>query len=315
MAQPAFSTTVKLAVVVPTYRRPGSLRRCLYAVACQERSPDQLIVVVRAGDQQTDTVLGGCGHDVRRVEVTRPGVVAALEAGVAASDAEIIAFTDDDAAPRRDWLRRIEEHFVASAEIGGVGGRDWCWFEDGLLQGAQSDVGRVQWFGRMTSGHHVGVGPPRDVDVLKGVNMAYRRRLLEEIGFDRRLLGDGAQVHFELALGLNANRRGWRLVFDPAVAVDHYPDDRVGEDQRLTPSPRAITDAIHNETLAILEHLAPWQRLVFGAWAVGIGTRSTPGVLAAARLMRAAESAECIRLVHAQRGRLAGWRSYRRSRR
>jgi GT2 family glycosyltransferase len=303
---------VSIDVVIATLRRPDALRRCLHAVITQERMPDQVIVVARLGDLETRAVLDAFGDGVRCVEVERQGVVAALEAGIAASTAAVIAFTDDDAVPRLDWLRRIEDRFATSPDVGGVGGRDWCWFGGYLVDGAQTDVGRVQWFGRTTGGHHVGVGQPRSVDVLKGVNMAFRRRVLREVGFDRRLRGDGAQVHFELALGLGAKRLGWRLVYDPAIAVDHYPAHRVGEDQRESPSPIAIVDATHNETMVILEHLPPYGRLAFGIWGFGIGTRSTPGLVAGLRL--AAHGLPVAGpLLHTQRGRIEGWRSYRRS--
>jgi GT2 family glycosyltransferase len=305
---------VKIAVVVPTYQRPEALQCCLGALAGQSRMPDEVIVVTRLGDADSLRVATRAGRSVRQVEVTRPGVLAALEAGVAATTANVVAFTDDDAAPRPDWLERIEDCFVAAPDVGGVGGRDWCWWNGKLVNGTATDVGRMQWFGRMTSGHHLGVGPPRSVDVLKGVNMSFRRRVLMEVGFDRRLRGDGAQVHFEMALGLNAKRNGWRLVYDPDIAVDHYVARRVGEDQRGAPTGRAISDAVHNETLITLEHLSAIRRLAYAVWAVGVGTWSTPGIVAAVRL-KARGSAAARPLWFAQRGRIQGWRSYRSFRR
>jgi hypothetical protein len=41
--------------------------------------------------------------------------------------------------------------------------------------------------------HHLGVGEPREVDVLKGVNMSYRRTAIADIHFDERMRGTGAQ--------------------------------------------------------------------------------------------------------------------------
>jgi cellulose synthase/poly-beta-1,6-N-acetylglucosamine synthase-like glycosyltransferase len=98
-----------------------------------------------------------------------------MNAGLDAACGDIIAFTDDDAAPHTDWLERIEAHFLSDTNIGGVGGRDWVYHGTQLEEGEREVVGQVQWFGRVIGEHHLGVGEAREVDVLKGVNMSFRR--------------------------------------------------------------------------------------------------------------------------------------------
>ena len=44
---------ISITVIVPTYRRPCDLARCLEALNHQERSVDEAIVVVRDTDSQT----------------------------------------------------------------------------------------------------------------------------------------------------------------------------------------------------------------------------------------------------------------------
>jgi len=51
--------------------------------------------------------------------------------------------------------------------VGGVGGRDWVYHGTQLEDGARKVIGRVHWFGRVIGNHHLGVGEPREVDVLK----------------------------------------------------------------------------------------------------------------------------------------------------
>ena len=70
------------------------------------------------------------------VPAGRPGFVAALNAGVAASRGEIVCLTDDDAEPHADWISRILETFGRS-RIGAVGGRDWV-YHGGQLEEEQS---------------------------------------------------------------------------------------------------------------------------------------------------------------------------------
>src|SRR5215216_1661030 len=101
----------QISVLVPTYRRPGDLARCLAALSAQQRRPDEVVLAVRDTDEETRTFLSEADLSPlppRIVPVAAPGVVAAMNAGLTASAGTIVAMTDDDAAPRPDWLRRIE---------------------------------------------------------------------------------------------------------------------------------------------------------------------------------------------------------------
>ncbi len=148
------------------------------------------------------------------VTVSLPGVVAALNAGLAAAEGDIVSITDDDAAPHPDWLEKINAHFLSDSRIGGVGGRDWIHQGDKLLDDSQQIVGKLQWFGRVIGNHHLGVGEPREVDVLKGVNMSFRQEAIGQLRFDERMRGTGAQVHFEMAFTLALKRAGWKLIYE-----------------------------------------------------------------------------------------------------
>lgn len=55
---------MKISVLVPTYRRPADLARCLLALQRQQRLPDEVIVVARPEDDATherlaDPAVGG----------------------------------------------------------------------------------------------------------------------------------------------------------------------------------------------------------------------------------------------------------------
>ncbi len=275
-----------LSVLVPAYRRPAEVARCLRALAAQTRAPDEVIVIVRTDDAATEAaaraqVMPAATRLV--VEpVDAPGVVAAMRAGLARATGEVIALTDDDAEPRADWCARLLDALAADTGLAGVGGRDWQPHE----RGDAREVGVVRWSGRVVGRHHLGAGPPRDVDVLKGVNCAFRAAPLRGVGFDARLRGEGAQVHWELATCLPLRRAGWRLRYDPAIAVEHHVAPREGEDQvhrgRFAAAPFA--DAAHNEALALREHLRGVRGLVHALWRAAIGATANPGLLAALRL-------------------------------
>jgi len=233
-----------------------------------------------------------------------------MNAGLNSASGDIIAFTDDDAAPHSDWLARIEAHFLLDSRIGGVGGRDWVYHGTQLEDGVRKVVGRVQWFGRVIGEHHLGVGEPREVDVLKGVNMSFRRVAINELRFDQRMQGTGAQVNFEIAFSLALKRAGWKLIYDPKVAVNHYPAQRFDEDQRRSFNQIALSNAVHNETLILLEHLSPAHRAVFLVWAILVGTRESIGLLQCLRFLPKQGLLAGQKLLASWRGRLQGWRTW-----
>jgi GT2 family glycosyltransferase len=304
---------MRVSVVVPSYRRPQSLARCLDALERQERPAEETIVVIRAGDLASREVARA--RAARVVVVQRRGVVAAMNAGLDACRGELIALTDDDAAPRPDWLARIVAAYSSDSRIAAVGGRDWVhsYATGRLLDGAEPMVGVIGRFGRVTGNHHVGVGGARDVDVLKGANLSVRGELLRQVRFDERLRGVGTEHHWELGLCLALRRRGWRIVYDPAIAVDHYPQPRVDDSREF--SPRELRDARHNETVALLEHLPAFGRGLHVLWSGAIGTSSSPGLAHLARSMSMRDIAGWSRFRGAQAGLIDGLGTYRRSRR
>jgi GT2 family glycosyltransferase len=307
-------TAPVVSVIVPSWRRAESLGRCLRAIGAQSRKPDEVIVGARADDTETlhavESLARTFPAPLRCASTAEAGVVAAMNAALAACriDAGIIALTDDDAEPRVDWLERMIGAF-AGPGVGGVGGRDWQPYE----RSDRAVVGRVQWFGRTIGNHHLGAGPARDVDVLKGANCAYRAPLLRATGFDTRLAGQGAQLFWELALCLPIRRAGWRLVYDPAIAVEHHVEPRSDGDQlhRGEFVAEPLSDAVHNETLVLLEYLHGTGRAAFVLWALLAGTRHEPGFAQLPRLLLRGDPHAFARWRAVLGGRLRGWRRWR----
>ncbi len=307
---------MKISVIIPTYRRPDNLVRAVSAMAAQQRRADEVLIVVRYDDLATQAVLPQIRNllDLTVVRVQRAGVIAALNRGREESNGDIIAFTDDDAAPHSDWLARIEQYFLADEGLAGVGGRDLVRIPDqSIIPATERTVGCVQWFGRVIGNHHIGMGESRYVDVLKGVNMSYRQTAIKTLPFDERFRGNGAQAHYELMLCLKLRAAGWKLIFDPQLLVDHFPAQRHDEDQRDQFNEEALENAVHNETLALLDYLPTYRRLLFGFWAIVVGTCAAPGLLQGVRLRLQGHTNAWAKTRSALRGRKAAYQVWRKS--
>jgi len=269
-----------VSVLVPSYLRTAALARCLGALALQIQKAHEVVVVVRTGDNESVGVARAAQEHLplEIVSVAVSGQVQALNAGLAHCRGEIVAITDDDAAPRPDWLFRINAHFACDKALGAVGGRDWVHKADAVGDRNSALVGRFLWFGRAVGNHHIGAGPPRDVDFLKGVNCAFRMAAIRPIGFDERLRGAGAQVHNDMVACLAIKRAGWRILYDPAVAVDHYPAPRFDNDQRNGSDVQAAADRRFNFCLALQDVTPAWRRAAAVCWQHLIGRQADPGV-------------------------------------
>jgi glycosyltransferase involved in cell wall biosynthesis len=309
---------MKISVIVPTYRRPNDLARCLQALKQQTRPADELLVIVRDTDAETWRFLDGINPTplhLQALKVKASGVIAAMNIGLDSASGDIVAFTDDDAACHPDWLKRIELSFLSDPKIGGVGGRDWVYHGVHLEDGAREVVGKLQWYGRVIGNHHIGVGKAREVDVLKGVNMSFRRSAISALRFDERMQGAGAQVHFELAFCLSLRRAGWKLVYDPMIAVDHYRGERFDEDRRDEFNKIAVFNTVYNETIALLENLPPARRVVFMLWAILVGTREARGGLQWLRFLSKEGTLDGKKLHACMLGRMQGWQAWKHGKR
>jgi glycosyltransferase involved in cell wall biosynthesis/GT2 family glycosyltransferase len=268
------TATMNVTVIIPTYRRPSYLERCLRAVLAQSRAPDQIVVVRRREDEDGRMVLQRFQDSLLdEVTVNEPGVLAAIERGLEAARGEVVAFIDDDATPHLDWLERLLAH-LEEPTVGGVGGRDIWRSDEPRSDAPTADVGRITSWGKLVGNHHVGVGPARDVMVLQAVG-AFRR---EALALPRGLRGTGAQSHFEVGLSLWACKQGWRLVYDPSIVIDHFRAPRADYGRRDRPNLAAIRDRSYNLVASIvaLEPRLLRRRAAFGLL---VGDRENPGVI------------------------------------
>lgn len=281
-----------ISVIVPSYRRTTDLARCLDALASQLRPADEICGVAQRVDQETVDLFRTYSAKIpqlRLILVEKTGLLHALNQGIAQSTGDIVVLTDDDAEADSDWLKRIEGWFLKDPKIGAVGGRDRLQYP-GYPHLSDppfaSMVGRVTWYGRMYGNHHCPTREPMDVDVLKGVNMAFRRTALDPAGFGHTLRGRGTQIGTEWEVCMYAKAKGFRVIFDSDVSVKHYASKRAAGEERTKVEDyegEAARDICFNAGFNAGKWFSPLQ--IVGSFVLGffIGSRRMPGVLAVAK--------------------------------
>jgi glycosyltransferase involved in cell wall biosynthesis len=223
MTAPSARAPVEVAVVLCTYNRAALLVDALAALVEQVDAPSYEVVVVdNNSTDDTADVLSRFASTRRIRSVREPiqGLSHARNRGVAATSAELVAFTDDDVRVSPTWVRAIAAAFRAHPEADMIGGRveaEWqgrppSWLAAaGLAPLAVVDYGREPF--------RIGPAEPR---CLVGANVAIRRSALARLGgFSPRLqrVGDGIGSTEDHDFQMRLLHGGGTAVYDPRLTV------------------------------------------------------------------------------------------------
>lgn len=117
------STVPFVSVVIPTYRRPAALDRCLASLATQDYPHDrfEVIVVEDGGAESAGGERAMEGMCVKWLRVPHGGPAAARNRGAAVARGAILLFIDDDCTADSRWLSTMAARVGACADaaIGG----------------------------------------------------------------------------------------------------------------------------------------------------------------------------------------------------
>ncbi|MCE6989726.1 glycosyltransferase family 2 protein [Dyadobacter sp. CY323] len=117
--------SVKISVIIPTYRRPALLQKCLEAIVAQTYPTGlfEVIVVSDGPDAETQALMAQITKRDPAMHLTfqsapeRRGPAAVRNIGWRKSSGELVVFTDDDCIPSIHWL---EEYWQAYKQAGRV---------------------------------------------------------------------------------------------------------------------------------------------------------------------------------------------------
>jgi glycosyltransferase involved in cell wall biosynthesis len=196
----------EIAVIVPAHNAEATIGRTLDALARQTLAAESELVVV--DDGSTDSTAEICERaGARVVRLAAPqGPGAARNAGVAATTAPLLAFTDADCEPSPGWLEAGAAQLGANADL--VTGP--------IRPNRETDVGP---FDRTLE-------IPGQSPLFESANVFVSRALFERLGGFQRPRHVALSVqngHFgeDVVFGWRAVRAGARVGFDPDAVVFH----------------------------------------------------------------------------------------------
>ncbi len=271
----------RLAIVIPTRNRGAEAAAAARAVLADPLD-FELVVVDQSTDEATVTALAEVDDPRLRVIRSRlKGASNARNAGVSATRAPILLFTDDDCRPAPDWPSKMLQIFDGGPEVALVFGRVRLPPLENESDYAASFEPKSRIQTRV---------PLPDEDIGIGANFAIRRPVLEALGGFDPLLGPGAPFFRgaeETDLLIRALHRGLTVVNAAESDVLHL-GIRTGADVR--PLHVAYQFAV-GAALGKHARLGGWRACAdVGSWVsfyakklaaeVISGQRPKPGVLA-----------------------------------
>lgn len=216
-APPPYPVTVAIC----TRDRPDDLDRCLTAV---HQLPDdgQHVLVVDSASRDDSTLRVCEKHGVRCVREDVPGLDRARNRALRESRTPIVAFTDDDAAPDRGWLRALCRNFTDPSVL--------C--VTGLTMPIELETDAQEWYERTCSlarGFYRRVFDGTSHPVLlvgrigAGANQAFRRDVLELVSpFDEALdAGTPTRSGGDNDMYARILAAGYTIVYEPDALSWH----------------------------------------------------------------------------------------------
>jgi len=217
-----------ISLIICTRDRCQQLVRCLQSVrGITFERPWELIVVDNGSVDETAAVvrqfIGSAGVSAVYVFEPKLGKSNALNTAITIARGQILAFTDDDCYPAQDFLSRVWSAFV-DPSVGYITGRIMLHDPTDYPVTVNETTMPLTFPARSL----VTVG------AVQGANMAFRRRILTDIGGFDPVFGPGTQfVSEDLDAAGRASAAGWNGRYCPEVIVSHHHGRKASDIPRL----------------------------------------------------------------------------------
>ncbi|MDD3628147.1 MAG: glycosyltransferase family 2 protein, partial [bacterium] len=268
---------MKTSVVIPAYRRPIDLRRCLNALRNQTVVPAEIIVTVREFDVECKKAVSEMILEMNNLKlliVQGVGQIHAWKKGYENTTGDIVSFLDDDSEPAPDWVEQIINHFSKSkcAGVGGYTPNVDSYGKEIYIKGKKDEIGKLFWFGRFLGNFHHYYRRIIKVDSLRGANMSFRREYIEN---NFRFKLKGREYKNDTALSWEVINRGGYLEYNPKIKVRHHAGKQFINKGRTASKEEQYANS-YNTTFLFLKYKNLHQILLYLFFSITIGQDDAP---------------------------------------
>ncbi len=187
------------------------LARALLSLVNSKCEKPAEIIVVNGGGPETDEVVAKIRVQTHvpivLIKTKNKNLATSRNVGLEYCAGEIVAMTDDDAEVFPDWVTSIRAQHAEHPEAGAVGGQ---------VLGAESDksiLSRLADLVTFPSPEAAGY-----VRTIPGVNISYKREVVQQIGLQDTELFRGEDVDYNWRV----QQSGYKVYYDPSIKVLHH---------------------------------------------------------------------------------------------
>ncbi len=198
-----------VTVIIPTYNDWERLGKCINALA-QQSYPADLFEIIVVNNNPNDAppanflIPGNC----RIITEAKPGSYAARNTAIKLAKGDILAFTDSDCIPDKEWISNAVDFLGNNPQYARIGGRVALFFSSKNLTNAEL-YDKVYAFRQ----HEV----VRQRGTSVTANMITYKHVFDSVGlFDENLLSGG-----DFEWGKRANEAGFKIGYASNVIVNH----------------------------------------------------------------------------------------------
>jgi glycosyltransferase involved in cell wall biosynthesis len=202
---------MQISVIIPSYNSCATIESCLQAVLSQDVEEGFEVIVVDSSTDDTPQIIQSRFPQVRlvhRAERLIPS--AARNVGIEVAKGELLAFTDADCLPDKQWLQNIvEAHQSEYLIIGGSvsNGRP------------HSRLSRAEYF--IEFREFSSSSPRREVRFLPTCNLSAKRELFDCVG-----LFPNVRASEDTLFAHRLQKHGIPILFVPEIRIAHLNRDR-----------------------------------------------------------------------------------------
>ena len=219
-----------VSVVITTYNGATSIGQTLKSLeemSVPENIRWEVIVVDNNSNDGTkkivDEFLQKNNFPLKYIFEEKRGKPFALNAALKATKGKIVAFTDDDCIVSPNWITSITTEFSSDSSLSGIGGRVELYNREDCSVSIRTYKERIPFS-----------SPDQLYGLIMGCNMAFARKVFEEIGEFDPLVGPGAKIGSgdDIDIIYRAYRKKFKILYVPNILIYHNHGRKTEEQVR-----------------------------------------------------------------------------------